>query len=307
MENISGMTIFVRTIEARGLTGAARRSGISVSAVSKALNRLEKRLGVQLIYRSARSLSLTDSGARYYESCRRILADIEAAEASVTETLERAQGQLRINLPVAFGRLHVVPLLGEYMVRNPAVTLDLTFTDEFTDLIAEGVDLAVRMSRNKPPDTRLITRGVASSYLVICGSPEYPKQRGEPRSPDDLRDYNCLNFSHSGRPYGYRLNVDGRRTDVPVLGRLRTNNGEALRDAVLGGIGLAQLHSYIAGPEIQAGRLRTVLRNYISQGIPISVVYPRQRVVPPAARALIKLLVENLREPVPWHAFLRDK
>ncbi|MBV8616847.1 MAG: LysR family transcriptional regulator [Acetobacteraceae bacterium] len=306
MDRVGGMLAFVRAAEAGSLTGAAETLGLTASAVSKAILRLEERLGVQLLLRNSRRLSLTDDGALFLERCKRVLAEIEAAEDAIAEARgEMPRGRLRVSLPVAFGRLHVLPLLQEYLAQNPAVALDLTFEDEFTDLIGEGVDVAVRMTRNDPPDSRLLARRLATSFLVVCGSPAYLARAGVPGTPDDLRTHDCMGFVHSGRPYDYRLRTAGKLAgNLAVRGRLCANNGEALRDAALAGLGLAQLHSYIAGPEIEAGRLRPVLLGHVADSVAINLVHPRQRHASARVRSLVAFLVERVRDPAAWNAFM---
>ena len=304
MDKIGGITAFVRAAEAGSLTAAAETLGLTASAVSKAILRLEARLGVQLLLRNSRQLSLTDDGALFLERCKRILAEIQAAEDAIAEARKTAFGRLRVSLPVAFGRLHILPLLQEYLVQNPAVTLDLTFADEFTELTGHGIDVAVRMTRNDPPDSELLTRRLATSFLVVCGSPAYLERAGTPSAPNDLQAHNCMGFMHSGRAYDYRLRNARGAGDVAAHGRLRANNGEALRDAALAGLGLVQLHSYIAGPEIEAGRLRPVLLGHVAAGVAINLVYPRQRHASVRVRSFVAFLAGRVRDPAPWNAFL---
>ena len=304
MDRIGGILAFVRAAEGGSLTGAAETLGLTTSAVSKAILRLEARLGVQLLLRSSRRLSMTDDGALFFERCKRILAEIEAAEDAIAEVRNEPRGRLRVCLPVAFGRLYVLPLLRDYLAQNPAVTLDLTFEDDFTELTGNGIDVAVRMTRNDPPDSRLLTRRLATSFLVVCGSPGYLDRAGIPSTPDDLQAHDCMSFMHSGRPYDYRLRTGRGAGNMAVQSRLRANNGEALRDAALAGLGLAQLHSYVAAPEIEAGRLRPVLLERVAGGIAINLVYPRQRHASVRVRSFVSFMVERVRDPAPWNAFI---
>jgi len=301
MEKLSNIIAFVRIAEAGSVQGGAERLGLTVSAASKALRRLETRMGVPLVRRNSRRLSLTDDGELLLAHGRRILLELDAVETMLSHAGERPRGRLRVSLPIAFGRMYVLPLLLRYLEAHPDVMIELRLEDRFADLVGNGVDLAVRMTRNQPRDTSLIARRLTSSRLIVCGSPAYLARCGIPSSPAQLADHTCMAFSHSGLSYRYRLTEADNPFDQDVSPRLAIDNGEALRDAAVAGLGLCQLHSYIAAPEIEAGRLQPVLLNYLAPPIGIYALYPSRDPVSLKLRTLVDFLVSHLKDPAPWN------
>ena len=305
MESITNLLTFVRIAEAGSVRGGAERLGVTVSAASKALQRLEARMGVPLVRRNSRGLSLTDDGEALLAHGRRIMLELDAAETMLSSAKRSLGGRVRVSLPVAFGRMYVLPLIVDFLRHHPGVALDLRLDDRFSDLIGDGVDLAIRMTRDPPRSTQLVARRITSSHLVLCGSPDYLRKYGEPRSREELAHHTCLAFSHNGLPYRYRLARGKAVLDHPVVPRMAVDNGEALRDVALAGFGLCQLHSYIAAPDIEAGRLKPVLLDCLAPPIDIYVVYGRRDPVLPKVRKLVDCLVAGLKEPSPWHRCLQ--
>ena len=233
IERMRDIHAFVHVAEAKSFTAAAERIGLSRSAVGKSVLRLEDRLGVRLLQRTTRSVSLTGEGAVFLERCIHILADLDEAEMSMLSHSQAPRGRLRLELPVSFGRLHVLPIVNQFMSKWPEISVNISFNDRFVDLIDEGIDLAIRLGGSD--DSRLMTRLLAPHHLVTCASPAYLKIHGVPRNIDELASHSCLAFVHGGRPGDWRFNVDGHIRTVAVNGRFSSTNAEALRDATLAG------------------------------------------------------------------------
>lgn len=307
LDRITDIIAFVRVADARSFTVAAEQLGLSRSAVGKCVTRLEDQLGVRLLHRTTRSVTPTDEGDAFYERCVRILADLEDAELAMASRSERPRGRLRLDLPVSFGRLHVLPLLHRFMATWPDVVVNVTFTDRYVDLIDEGVDLALRIGGED--DSRLVARTLAPHRLVTCATPDYLAARGTPRTPADLADHSCLAFTHAGRPADWRFRTrpdDGsdaplaNNRTLPVHGRFCASNAEALRDAALAGYGIGQLATFLVGDDLRAGRLVPVLESYTTPGPPIRAVYPTGRHLSPKVRRFIDLLAEMWQPHPTW-------
>ena len=307
LDRITDIIAFVRVADARSFTVAAEQLGLSRSAVGKCVTRLEDQLGVRLLHRTTRSVTPTDEGEAFYERCVRILADLEDAELAMASRSERPRGRLRLDLPVSFGRLHVLPLLHRFMATWPDVVVNVTFTDRYVDLIDEGVDLALRIGGED--DSRLVARTLAPHRLVTCATPDYLAARGTPRMPADLADHSCLAFTHAGRPADWRFRTrpdDGsdaplaNNRTLPVHGRFCASNAEALRDAALAGYGIGQLATFLVGDDLRAGRLVPVLESYTTPGPPIRAVYPTGRHLSPKVRRFIDLLAETWQPHPTW-------
>ena len=238
MDRFTSMEVFARVAEVNSFTEAARRFGQSKSSVSKHITALENHLGVRLLNRTTRRLSLTEAGVAYYDWCRQIAADMEAAEESVTRLHTDPRGILKVNAPTSFGRLHLAPAMPGFLERYPQVTVELSMDDRVVDLIEEGFDVAVRITRLT--DSSLIARRIASSRRVICASPGYLEKHGVPRTPAELADHNCLIYSNS--PMGDRWRFSGPNGDhtVRVSGNFWANSGDALQTAALAGLGTPQ-------------------------------------------------------------------
>lgn len=262
MPDLNDMMTFARVVEARGFSETARRLGKSKSSISKSVARLEKALGVRLLNRSTRSLSVTEIGSAYYEHCVRIADEAAQASELVNELQLKPRGLLKVSCPVAFGRLHVAPAVAGYLAQFPHMRLDLTVTDRLVDLVGEGIDVAIRIARE--PGLHLVARELAPVRRVVCATPGYFERFGTPATPHDLARHNCLHYTHFGAPGEWRLqDKDGHTIVVPVKGSLRVNDDDVLSRAVMDGLGLALLPTFIIGDELQAGRLRSVLSDFV--------------------------------------------
>lgn len=307
LDRITDLVAFIRVSDARSFTIAAEQLGMSRSAVGKCVVRLEDHLGVRLLHRTTRSVTPTDEGEAFYVRCARILADLEEVELDMASRSEQPRGRLRLDLPVSFGRLHVLPILHRFMETWPEVVVNVTFTDRYVDLIEEGIDIAIRIGGEE--DSQLVGRTLAPHRLVACASPEYLASHGVPMTPADLATHSCLAFTHGGRPTEWRFQPKARTDEsetvvnaqsIPVHGRFCTSNAESLRDAVLAGYGIGQLATFLVGDDLRAGRLQPILETHTLDGPPIRVVYPTGRYLSPKVRHFIDLLAETWRPEPPW-------
>ena len=261
MEDLNDMVTFAKVVEARGFSQAARRMGVSKSSISKAVARLERSLGVRLLNRTTRGLSLTEIGATFHEHCIRINEEaIHAAEA-VSQLQSEPRGVLKVTAPVAFGRLHVAPAVADYLNRFPRMNLDMTITDRMVDLVSEGYDVAIRIRRE--PSLHVVARELAPVRRVVCATPDYFERRGVPSTPQELSTHNCLHYTYFGTQGEWRFRSLEGEIVVPVTGSLRIDDDDSLSQAVMGGLGVAMLPTFIIGRELQEGRLQSVLAKYV--------------------------------------------
>ena len=282
MDRLQAMRIYSRVARLGSFAGASVDLDLSRATVSESVAALERHLGVRLLARTTRRVTLTSEGADYLERCQRILAEVDAAEAAVRGARDRPQGPLRIDVPTAFGRYLLVPALPQFMKRYPELELDLRFNDRVVDLVAERVDLAVRVGAVKPQS--FVARRIATTRRVIVGSPAYLAAAGRPTRPEDLASHRLLGMINGGT--GRRIDWSFRGRRVPALRYAATFNlAEAQVSAALAGAGLAQTIDLLAGEYIARGRLETMLDEFVSEGPPISVVYPV------AARGSVKVKV----------------
>ncbi|MBK1657491.1 LysR family transcriptional regulator [Paracraurococcus ruber] len=291
MDRFLALTVFARVVEQGGFTAAAGKLGLSPSAVTKTIARLEDELGTQLFTRTTRRLRATDSGQDFYERCVRILAELEDAEAELTRGAAMPRGRIRAVMPFSFGRVTLMPELPAFFTRHPEISLDLHFSDGPVDLIAEGYDLAVRTGQVS--DSRLTTRLLTRGTQVTVAAPRYLDSHGEPQVPEELRGHNCL-ISRFGPEWGYR-GADGRPFTLRVRGNAVINSGDALREAVVAGTGIAQGTYWLYRKDLERGDVRAILTAFELDGAPVSVLYPAQRHVPAKLRALIDFLVQITR------------
>jgi DNA-binding transcriptional LysR family regulator len=254
LDRLTGLEVFAKVAATGSFSAAGRAMGMSQTMVTKHIAALEARLGVKVFHRSTRRLSITEAGRNYLEASERILADIEAADASVIADHIEPKGLLRLNVPVAFGTRQIAPLLSEFSRRHPLMTVELGLNDRLVDLADEGWDLAIRIGSLS--NSSLIARRIASCRTVVCAAPSYLAGRGMPRTVSGFAEHNCLGYTLSSVT-GVDRWVFGAKGDtiVPVSGNLRANNGEALRTAAIAGQGLAYLPTFIVADDLRAGTL----------------------------------------------------
>ena len=286
--DLNDMVTFARVVEAKSFSKAARRMGASKSRISKSIAKLERSLKARLLNRSTRGLSLTEVGTAFYEHCRRVADEAEAAVAVVTQLHSEPRGVLKLTASVAFGTLHVAPALPEILARYPDLAIDMTITDRIVDLVEEGYDLAIRITND--PGQNLVARKLAPVRRVACATPEYFKRRGVPKTPQDLKRHNCLHYTSFGAQGEWHFKGPDGDISVPLSGDLRINDDEALSQAVLGGLGVALLPTFIIGRELQSGLLQAVLSDYVPLERHIYSVHLPSIHLPPKVRAFVDFL-----------------
>jgi DNA-binding transcriptional LysR family regulator len=293
--NRSGeMEVFVRVVELGGFSAAARAFRMTPSAVSKLVARLERRLGTRLVNRSTRRLKLTPEGCTFYERSVRLLAELEETERGAAPTAA-PRGRLRISANVPFGRHFLLPLVPEFLATYPAVTLDITLTDEVIDLLEERTDVAIRAGPLRT--SQLIARKLGATRMVIVAAPAYLKRSGAPKTPRDLERHNRLGFSYARAVEGWPLVERGEPISVAPLGNVQASDGEALRHLVLAGVGLARLAAFQVKADLAAGRLVRVLDEYNPGDTELvhAVFLGQGGYLPARVRALLDFLAEKVR------------
>jgi DNA-binding transcriptional LysR family regulator len=302
MDHLEGLKIFVAVAELQGFAPAARRLSLSPPAVTRAVAALEHRLGAQLLHRSTRSVRLTDIGERFLDDCRRVLADLEEAEALAGGAHAVPQGQLAITAPAMFGRLHVVPIALDFLSLHPQISVRSYFVDRIVHLLDEGFDVALRIARL--PDSGMTAVNVGSVRRVVVASPAYLDRHGTPTAPADLQQHDAIGFTQSAGAVPWSFSLPGAATGTPrelVQPRMRllANAGEVGIDAALRGHGVTRALSYQIDEHVRAGRLRILLAAYEPTPIPVHLVYVAGRKAPAKVRAFVAFAVDRLRrEPV---------
>ncbi len=298
MLDLNLLAVFARVAESGSFAEAARRLGSSRSAVSKAVAKLEVALGARLLNRTTRHLSLTEIGAAVAEHGSRVLEEAADAENLVASLTSEPRGTLRISSSVAFGTLHVAPALAEFLPLYPKIKVDLTITDRWINLAEEGYDLIIQVTGQ--PQEHLVARKLAPVRRQLCATPEYFRQRGIPRTPMDLVSHNCLDYTRSGEQGRWRFTGLEGDISVPVNGPLHVDDDEALSQAVLGGLGVALLPTFIIGKDLQAGNLQAVLSEYIPVERHVYAMYLPTRHLPAKARVFIDFLIERIGADPYW-------
>lgn len=287
---LSGVAVFVEVAKAGTFTEAAERLNLTKSAVGKAIARLEDRLGFKLFHRTTRLTRLTPDGEAYLAACVGAIDEITAAQTALSSSNQRLTGRVRIDMPVAFGRRVLLPMLVDIVRPHPDLSLTLTFTDATTDLMQDGVDLAIRFGA-LPDSSDLVARRLASQQRVICASPAYLKAHGEPLTLPDLRAHRCIVGMPKGPPVDWFVSEAGTPKRVTPPPTHRLSDGEAMVDAAIGGLGLAQLPVSLVRDAIAKGLLKAVLQPYCAVDVDVHAVWPRQAHLSPRVRYVIDRLV----------------
>ncbi len=299
MDRFQEMRAFVAVVEAGSFVGAADALALSKTAVSRLVGDLETRLDTRLLHRTTRKLSLTPEGEVFHERSKRLLEEVEEAEALLTERSGEAIGELRVNVPVTFGLLHLAPLWPGFLAQHPRVTLDVTLSDRVIDLVEEGYDLAVRIARL--PSSSLVSRQIASTRMVLCASPEYLRRHGAPGHPSELEHHTVMAYTllSTGEQWAFE-GPDGP-VHVKVQPRMRTNAGDNCAAAALQHLGIVLQPTFLVGEHLASGALVEVLPAYPSIRFGVYAVYPTRKHLTPKVRALIDHLTAAFRQP-PWPA-----
>jgi DNA-binding transcriptional LysR family regulator len=302
MDPLADIAVFVRVVERGSFTLAADDLEISRAAASKYVSRLEQRLGARLLQRTTRRLSLTEAGAALFEASRGALERIEEAQGAIARFQAEPRGRLRVSAPMSFGILHLGPVLAGFTREHPHVSLDLSFDDRYVNLVEEGFDVAIRIGRLA--DSSLVARKLAATRLVVCASPSYLAEHGEPEVPEDLAAHNCLLYSYLATANVWRFVApDGREIPVAVGGNLRANNGIVEAEAAVAAMGILMTPTFYVGPLIRAGRLKRILTAYRMPEIGIHAVYPQREHVPPKVRVFVEFLAKRFGRKPDWERF----
>jgi DNA-binding transcriptional LysR family regulator len=300
LEGFSAIPVFVAVVESGGFTAAARTLGVSKSAVSKRINQLEANLGIRLLHRTTRKLSLTEGGERYFEHAVQALVAAGQAEDAVTELQGEPQGKLKISSPMSFGRLHVAPLIAKLLQRYPKLQIELVMDDRPIDLVAEGLDVAIRSGSGGWPASTLIARKLAPLRQVLCASPEYIDRYGLPSTPAELTEHNCVLFSLSSDANEWTLLADGEAETVSVSGNYKVNNSEALLEALRGGVGIGRLPTFVAGTDLKSGRLINLFGSHRIPDQTFYAVFPAREYLPAKVRVFLDFAIEHFGGEQPY-------
>jgi len=305
MDSLTSMKVFRSVVEAGSFATAARRMKLSRAVVTKHVAALEDRLNVRLLERTTRKLSVTEAGGRYYERCAQILAEIEDAEREAAHATVVPSGTLRITAPHTFASMHIAPHLAEFRRQFPDVELEITLSDRFVDLLDEGFDLAIRVAHDLP-ESSLVARRLAPCRFVVCGAPEYFARHGEPQVPDDLTEHPCLGYTLSTREHNWVFACpQDQRYVVNVTGPLRSNSGELLRAAAVGGAGVMLLPTFYVGEDLERGRLKAVLTDYRVQEYGIYALYPSRKHLTAKVKSFVDFLIARYGAEPYWDEWLK--
>jgi len=291
MNKFKEIEAFVNVTEAGSLTAAALREKVTPVMMGRRIDSLERRLGVKLLHRSTRHLTVTQQGVVFLEHCRKLLGDLDEAEQLVTEGRRRVTGHLVVSTPAAFGREHVAPHAASFVADNPELRVSFNLTDRVVDLVREGYDFGVRIGGTMDPN--FVAIKLASNRRVVCATPKYLARQGQLRTLDDLANHNCLAFNlQGGQKQGWYFQKNGKPVTIRVSGNLDCNDGELLHRWSLEGLGLAWRSTWEIQREISSGQLVTVLDEFALPSYDIMAVYPQQRHVP----AKVRLFIERLKQ-----------
>jgi len=294
MDRFREIETFVTVVEAGSFVRAAEKLRISKSVASRIVSDLEERLGGRLLQRTTRTLSLTEAGQAYYAHCRQILDELQEADSAVGMFSSEVVGLVKVNAPLTFGTLYLARCWGEFLKRFPKVKLDVTLMDRMVDLVSEGYDLAIRITRQLQ-ESSLISRKLASSRVVMCASSDYLQKHGVPQSPGELANHEMISYSYWAPGDRLQLASEDKAEGVKVSPRLRVNNGDTCRAAALAGMGIILQPTFIVAKDLSAGNLVEILPEWHSDEVGIYAVYPVRRHLSGKVRALVDYLSDAFR------------
>ena len=296
MDRFHELNAFIAVVEAGGFTAAARRTGDSQSAISKAVGALERRLGVALFNRSTRTVTLTDQGQRYYDRAKPLLDEMDNADSELTSSSQDVSGLIRIAASGTFGRLHILPLIPDLLSLNPGLQVDLILSDFVRDMVEDGIDLAIRVGPVNDPNA--IARRVASTPLVCVGSRRYFEQRGMPKTPAELVDHNCLLYRGLTESTHWPFVGPEGQFSVAVRGNLTSNSVETIRAGVLAGVGIGRFAKVSLADDLRHSDVITVLDEFIGDARDISLIWPRRRFIPARVRRVTDFFAQAIPQRI---------
>jgi DNA-binding transcriptional LysR family regulator len=295
VNKLQHMASFVAVVDAGSFVRAAEASDQSKAAISRHVGELEQRLGVRLLHRTTRRLSLTAEGQAFHARCKELLASLDEAESEITSHLGQPSGLLRVNAPLTFGVLHLAPLWGRFADLYPKVSLDVTLGDRVVDLIDEGYDLVIRIT--SMTGSMLVSRKLAATRMVLCASPAYLKKHGTPLHPNDLASHRAISYTYWNTGDQWEFTGPHGPARVTVKGSIHTNNGDTCRVAALEHQGIILQPSFLVGGDLRRGSLVELMPQYRSVELGIHAVYPTRKFLPLKVRTLIDFLAEEFRDP----------
>ena len=298
MDTLSAMKVFCSVVENDSLAAAARLLNVSPSVVSKQLSALEDRLGVRLLNRTTRRVSVTEEGQAYYERSKRIIADVDEAEIAISRAHSAPRGLLKVTAPFTFSHRHLTPHLPKFLKRYPEVEVRVQVSDRVVDLVDEGIDLAIRIAHLR--DSSLIARRLAANHRSLVATPDYLKKNGIPKHPEDLMQHQLITYPPGNALNDWHFLIDETERLIKAKGSISINNGDAILSAVLAGGGLTMTSSYMVGEHIKNKRLVSVLDDFVKEDIPIFAVYPSSRHLSPKVRAFVDFLIETYGTKPYW-------
>lgn len=294
MDRLGAMHAFVRVVQTGSFSAVGREGNTTQATISKRVAALEQHLGVKLLNRSSRDISLTQVGVDYYDKCIAILSELDEAESNARSQTATPRGILRVTAPVPFGRLVLAPILPEFLSLYPDIRVDLILNDKFVDLITGGVDIAIRAK--KLEDSSLIARPLFDNPMWLVAAPQYLKQKGEPQIPTDLKRHNCIGYSLLETGNIWHFTTQGQDFTTPVKGNFQCDNGDTILEMALLGAGIAQLPIWMVLPHIQNSRLKQLMKTYQVESIPFNAIYPKDRYIPLKVRCFVDYLKAKLDE-----------
>jgi DNA-binding transcriptional LysR family regulator len=295
MDKFLEMQTFAAVVDAGSFVKAADALAMSKAAVSRYVGDLESRLGVRLLHRTTRSLSLTEEGQVFHARCKELLSEVDEAEAEITSGIADASGLVRVNAPVTFGIRHLAPLWGEFRAMHPQVTLDVTLADRVVDLVEEGYDLAIRIATL--PNSTLISKRLSTTRMVLCASPQYLEERGRPRHPAELAEHAIIAYSYWSTKDEWHFDGPQGKVSVRTQPCMHTNSGDTCRAAALVHQGVILQPSFLVGEDLLTGTLVELMPEFKSIDLGIYAVYPTRKHVSPKVRVLIDFLVDCFSQP----------
>ena len=293
MSRLESMSVLVAVVDAGSLSAAARHLGMPLATVSRKVAELESHLNTRLLHRTTRQLSLTEAGSSYVAACRRILEDIGEAERAASGEYAAPKGELVLTAPIVFGRLHVVPVVAEFLAHYPEIDVNLILTDRVVHLMDEHVDIAVRIG--ELPDSSFMAKKVGAVRRVVCASPAYLARHGVPLQPDELASHECISFEVLASMRAWSFGSGKAEQSVPIHSRFTVNTAEAAISAAVLGVGLTRVLSYQVADALHDGKLQVVLENFESAPLPINLVHKGQGPVPLKLRAFLDFVTPRLR------------
>jgi DNA-binding transcriptional LysR family regulator len=303
MDRFEAMSIFLTAVDAGSLSAASRKLDVPLATVSRRIGELETHLKTRLLLRGGRKLILTDAGRAYLDACRKIVEDLVEAERTASGEYQAPTGDLVISAPIVLGRTHLLPIILEFMKAYPDVRLRMQQSDRVVNLLEEHIDLAARIGRL--PDSSLIATRVGMTRMVTCASPEYLSRRGVPQTPEELQGHCCISFELINSATEWNYGQGKAAVTVPISSRLILGTGDSVADAIMSGMGIGRLSYYTIEEAVKASRLQIILQDHEPPEIPISLVYPSQRLLPLKLRAFLDFATPRLRARLPQQAIPR--